>query len=85
MNFISEYGLSNNFQVNVGGRYDLNNSKMAQTSFGLSFDLGSWEYNFTQEYLKQDPDKYSMSAIFDDECTRLTFSFETLYQDIGSS
>ena len=85
MNFISLYSLSDDFQVNAGGRYDLNNSKMAKTSFGLSFDLGSWEYNFTQEYLKQDPDKFSMSAIFDDECTRLTFSFESRYQDIGSS
>ena len=85
INFTSEYNLSNDFQVNGGGRYDLNNSKMATTSFGLSFALGSWEYNFTQEYLKQDPDKFSMSAIFDDECTRLTFSFENRYQDIGSS
>ena len=85
MNFTSEYSLSNDFQVNAGGRYDLNNSRMAKTSFGLSFDLGSWEYNFTQEYLKQDPDKFSMTAIFDDECTRLTFSFENRYQDIGSS
>ncbi len=85
MNFTSEYSLSDDFQVNAGGRYDLNNSKMAKTSFGLSFDIGSWEYNFTQDYLKQDPDKFSMSAIFNDECTRLTFSFENRYQDIGSS
>jgi hypothetical protein len=85
MELISEYSLSDDFQVNAGGRYDLNNSKMAETSFGLSFDLGSWEYNFNQEYLKQDPEKFSMSAIFEDECTRLTFSFENRYQDIGSS
>ena len=85
MNFISEYSLSDDFQLNAGGRYDLNNSKMATTSFGLGFDFGSWEYNFTQEYLKQDPEKFSMSAIFEDECTRLTFSFENRYQDIGSS
>ena len=85
MNFTSEYSLSGDFQVNAGGRYDLNKSKMATTSFGLSFDLGSWEYNFNQEYLKQDPEKFSMSAIFEDECTRLTFSFENRYQDIGSS
>ncbi len=85
MNLISEYRLSDDFQVNAGGRYDLNNSKMATTSFGLSFDLGSWEYNFTQEYLKQEPEKFSVSAIFEDECTRLTFSFENRYQDIGSS
>ena len=85
MNFASEYSLSDVFQINAGGRYDLNYSKMAQTSFGISFDLGSWEYTFAQDYLKQDPDKFSMSAIFDDECTRLTFSFESRYQDIGSS
>ena len=85
MNLISEYSLWEDFQLNAGGRYDLNNSKMAATSFGLSFGLGSWEYNFTQEYLKQDPEKFSMSAIFEDECTRLTFSFENRYQDIGSS
>ena len=58
---------------------------MATTSLGLSFDVGSWEYNFTQEYLKQNSDKFSMSAIYEDECTRLTFSFENRYQDIGSS
>ena len=85
INLKSEYSLSDDFQLNAGGLYDLNNSKMATTSFGLSFDLGSWEYNFTQKYLKQDPEKFSMSAIFEDECTRLTFSFENRYQDIGSS
>ena len=85
VNFTSLYSLSDSFQVNTSGRYDLNDSKMATTSFGLSFDLGSWEYNFTQEYLKQDPEKFSMSAIFEDECTRLTFSFENRYQDLGSS
>jgi len=85
INFRSVYSLSDNFKINTDGRYDLNNSKMATTSFGLSFDLGLWEYNFTQEYLKQDPEKFSMSAIFEDECTRLTFSFENRYQDIGSS
>ncbi|MDC3002500.1 hypothetical protein OAZ20_00280 [Paracoccaceae bacterium] len=85
VNFTSDYTFSDDFQVNAGGRYDLNNSKMATTSFGLRFDLGSWEYNFTQEYLKQDPEKFSMSAIFEDECTRLTFSFENRYKDIGSS
>ena len=85
MKLISEYSLSDDFQVNAGGRYDFNNKKMATTSFGLNFDLGSWEYNFTQEYLKQDSEKFSMSAIFEDECTRLTFSFENRYQDIGSS
>ncbi|MDA9673338.1 hypothetical protein N9U01_02895 [Paracoccaceae bacterium] len=85
MNLTSEYSLSDGFQIHASSQYDLNYSKMATTSFGLSFDLGSWEYNFTQDYLKQDPEKFSISAIFEDECTRLKFSFENRYHDIGSS
>ena len=80
MNLTSLYSLSENFQVKTAGRYDFSNSTMAKMSFGLSFDLGKWEYNFTQDYLKQDPEKLSVSAIFEDECTRLTFSFENRYQ-----
>ena len=85
MNLSSLYNLTEALQLNVSTRYDLINQKMATASFGLNFDLGSWEYNFNQEYLKQDPHKFSMSAIFDDECTRFTFSFENRYQDVGSS
>jgi hypothetical protein len=58
---------------------------MAKTSLGLNFDLGSWAYNFNQEYLKQEHDKFSFTAIYNDECTRFTFSFENRYQDIGLS
>ena len=85
MNLTSVYNLSDDFRLNAGGRYDLTIDQMAQSSFGLSFGWGSWEYNFSQDYLKQDPEKFSMSAIFEDECTRLTFSFENRYQGIGSS
>ena len=73
MNLTSVYNLSDDFRLNAGGRYDLTIDQMAQSSFGLSFGWGSWEYNFSQDYLKQDPEKFSMSAIFEDECTRLTF------------
>ena len=85
MNLTSVYNLSDDFRLNAGARYDLTVDQMAESSFGLSFGWGSWEYNFTQDYLKQDPEKFSMSAIFEDECTRLTFSFENRYKGIGSS
>ena len=85
INLISVYNLSDNFKLNAGGLYDLKIDQMAQSSFGFSFGWDSWEYNFTQDYLKQGLEKFSMSAIFEDECTRLTFSFENRYQDIGSS
>ena len=79
------YKLSDDFQVNAGGRYDFNNDKMAKTFFGLGFDLGAWEYNVNQEFLKQDQEKLAISAVYEDECTRLTVSFENRYQYVGSS
>ena len=85
LDLASVYNLSNNFQLTTGGQFDLNNNRMANTLFGLSFELGSWEYNFSQSYLKQAPEKLSLSAVYNDQCTRLTFSFENRYQDIGSS
>ena len=81
----SSYGFLENFSVSASGRYDLTNDQMATTSLGLNFYLGLWEYNLTQEYLKADREKSSLSLIYDDECTRLTFSFENRYQDLGSS
>ena len=85
LNFASAYNLFDNFHLSGGGQYDLNNDQMAKTSFGLNFDLGAWAYELNQDYLKQDPEKFSFSAVYDDECTRLTLSFENRYQDIGSS
>jgi len=85
INFLSSYNFLEDFMVSMGGRYDFTNDQMAKTSVGLGFSLGSWDYNLTQEYLKEEREKFSLSAIYDDECTRLTFSFENRYQDIGSS
>ena len=85
INFSSSYDFLDDFQVSASGRYDLLGNQMATTSFGYGFSVGSWDYNFTQEYLKEEREKFSISAIYDDECTRLTFSFENRYQDVGSS
>ena len=85
VNLLSSYNFFNNFLVSASGRYDLTNYKMATTSFGFGFSLKSWEYNFNQEYLKEEREKFSLSAVYDDECTRLTFSLENRYQDVGSS
>ena len=45
-----------------------------------------WLSSVLKLYLTtSDPEKFSIAAIYDDECTRLTFSFENRYQGIGSS
>ena len=49
INFTSSYKLIDDFHIRAGGHYDFNYNQLAETFFGLSFDLGSWEYNFSQE------------------------------------
>ena len=85
INLSSAYNSWDDFQVKADGRYDLNDAKMAKNAFGLGLSLGSWSYKFNQEYLKEEREKLSLSAIYEDECTRLTFSFEKRFQDVGSS
>jgi len=83
--FLSSYNFVDNWKLSAGGRYDFMYEQMAKTSFGLGFSLGLWNYEVRQENLKEEIDKLSLSAIYDDECTRLIFSFENRYQDLGSS
>ena len=73
------------FDFNLASRYDMINDQSAQSSFGVGLSLGSWGYRVIQEYLKEDSEKLSISAIYDDECTRLIVSFENRYQELGTS
>ena len=81
----SSYQFMDGFEASADGLYDLKNSQMANISFGLGFSLRSWEYNFKQEYFKEEREKFSLSAIYNDECTRFIFSFENRYQNLGTS
>ena len=85
MNFGSSYKFYDNLDISAAGRYDLIESQMATTSLGLGLSFGAWDYDLIQEYAKGEREKFSLSAIYDDECTRLTFTFENRYQDVGSS
>ena len=81
---ISNHNLDS-LNIDMGGLYDVFLDKMAKASIGLGISFGYWQYNINQEYLKEESDKFSFSAIYDDECTRLKFSFENRYQELGSS
>ena len=85
LGFTSAYQYNEALDFGFGGRYDFAVGEMASTSVGLGFSIGSWQHRVEKEYLKQEQEKTSISAIYDDNCTRLTFSFENRYQDLGSS
>ena len=57
---------------------------MAKTSLDLVVLL-IHGYKFNQEYLQEESEKFSFSATYDDECTKIIFSFENRYQELGSS
>ena len=84
-NFKTSYDFLESLNIYTGGRYDLTLEKMAKTSIGLGISFGDWQYSINQKYLMEESDKFSISAIYDDECTRFTFSFENRYQEFGSS
>ena len=85
ISFASSYNFLENFLISTSGRYDLASDQIATTSIGLGMSMGFWNFNLNQKYLKENREKFSLSAIYDDECTRLMFSFENRYQDLGSS
>ena len=85
LNLSSSFEFLEGFLFNSDARYDLANDQMAKTSFGFGFSLGLWEYGLTQDYLNEEREKFSLSAIYDDACTRFTFSYENRYQEVGSS
>ncbi len=85
LNLTTSYNFMDAFGFNIASRYDVVRNQMAQSSFGVGLSFGSWDYRVIQEYLKEDSEKLSISAIYDDECTRLIVSFENRYQDLGAS
>ena len=72
VSFSSSYNFYKDFIVNAGGRYDLTSDQTALSSFGFGFSTGLWEYKF-QEYLREEREKFSLSAVYDDECTPYFF------------
>lgn len=83
--FKTSYKFIDSLAVNSGGRFDLGMDKMAETFVGLGLSIGPWQYHLKQEFLKEEREKLFLSAIYDDNCTRVTFSFENRYQELGSS
>ncbi len=81
----SSFGFSEKLKMFVGGRFDFTKNAYATSSYGITGLLGSWNYNFTQKYVKQKDELLTLSAIYDDECTRLTISFENRSVDFGLS
>jgi len=81
----SSFGFSEKLKMFIGGRFDITKNAYATSSYGITGLLGSWTYSLTQKYVKQKDELLALSAIYDDECTKLTISFENRSMDSGLS
>ena len=73
----SSYSLSENIGLNLLGRYDLSEKSMAKSSYGLDLSQGKWDYQFVHSLIKKKSDNLTLSATYDDECTRVKISIES--------
>ena len=67
-----------NFSVSVNRRFDLSEDAIAnsKSSFGLNFTSGFWDYKFSQTFERRESEKTTVSAIYNDDCTRFTVSLQ---------
>ena len=67
-----------NLSVNAIRRYDLSDDAIANStsSFGMNFTSGFWDYKFFQTFDRTELDKTTISAIYNDDCTRFTVSLQ---------
>lgn len=75
--FSSSYRLSENIGLNLLGRYDLSEKSMAKSSYGLDLSQGKWDYQFVHSLIKKKSDNLTLSATYDDQCTRVKISIES--------
>ena len=79
------YDLTKNLNVNTSSRYDLNQTSFAKSAFGFGWAWERWDFNFEQSLLEGGNEKTGISAVYNDECTRVSISLKNTFSNLGSS
>ena len=78
INLSASYTGFENFSVGAIRRYDLSEDAIANStsSFAVNFTSGLWDYKLSQTFDRREPEKTTISAIYNDDCTRFTVSLQ---------
>ena len=78
INLSASYTGFENFSVGAIRRYDLSEDAIANStsSFAVNFTSGLWDYELSQTFDRREPEKTTISAIYNDDCTRFTVSLQ---------
>ena len=83
--FSGSYSFWEEIKLSSDGRFNLTEDKMASNTIGVEALFRSWKYKLSRKYLKTDPDRLSLSALYEDDCTILKIAYEKRDQEIGLS
>ena len=78
INLSASYTGFENFSVGAIRRYDLSEDAIANStsSYAVNFTSGLWDYKLSQTFDRREPEKTTISAIYNDDCTRFTVSLQ---------
>lgn len=87
VSFSGSYTGFENFRLSASRRYDISENAIASSlsSLNVSFSNGFWNYQLSQTFDANEPEGTTISAIYDDDCTRVTLSLESASQTTASS
>ena len=85
--FSASYTGFEHFSFSGTRRYDSFENAIAnsKSSLNMDFSTGFWNYQFSQTFDASKPDKTEVSAIYEDNCTRVRISFQNASQTIAST
>ena len=80
VNLSTSYTGFENFSVSASRRYDLSESAMASSTslLNMNFSSGYWDYQFSQTFYRKEFEKTKISAIYDDDCTRISIVLQNI-------
>ena len=87
LTFTTSYAGFENFSLSASRRYDISENDMAssKSSLNIGFSNGFWDYQLAQTFDETKLDETTISAIYDDDCTRVTLSLQSNSQSTASS
>ena len=85
--FFGSYTGFDNFSVSATRRYDISQNAIASSNSVLNMDFsnGFWNYQLSQTFDATNLDETTISAIYDDDFTRIKLSLKSESQTTASS
>ena len=83
--FDSDFRIFKLAQLAVNGRYDIKKQDIAHYEYGLKTETVPWNLSFRRRFETSESENFYLALNYDDDCYRITSSYEKRKQNLGSS